>query len=103
MIINCKYVNENYLNDEVYIPASANIRNKKYIDNWILLNYQSLYDKFNRNDDKITKKGYSKTDILHESIIRIYTYTKRFKNQEECDNYLNNFFHIKTNEQKRKI
>lgn len=96
MILNCKYVNENYFEDEKYIPASPNIRNKKYIDDWMLKNYQSLYKKFSINDDKITKKGYSKTDIMHESILRIYINPKRFKNQEECNIYLNNFFHIKT-------
>ena len=94
MIINSKYVNENYLEDEKYIPMSPNIRNKELIDNWMERHYTTLYNKFNRNDDKITKKGYSKTDIMHESILRIYTNKKRFKNQAECDEFLNNFFHI---------
>lgn len=95
MIIDSKYVSEHYLSDEIYIPASPNIRNKNFIDNWMDKNYQRLYNKFNRNDDKITKKGYTKTDIMHESIIRIYINRKLFKTQEDCDNFLNNFFHIK--------
>lgn len=95
MILNNKFINENYISEEKYIPYSSNPKNKKYIDNWLLRNYQSLFVKFSRNDDKITKKGYCKRDVLHETIIRIYINKTRYKSQEDCDNQLNNFFHIK--------
>jgi hypothetical protein len=96
MLLNNKFVNENYIYPEQYIPFSANLKNKQYIDNWLLRNYKALFIKFSRNDDKITKKGYCKRDVLHETIIRIYINKVKYKNQEDCDNQLNNFFHIKT-------
>ena len=95
MLLNNKFVNENYIFEEKYIPYSSNPKNKKYIDKWLSRNYQALFSKFSRNDDKITKKGYCKRDVLHETIIRIYINKTRYKSQEDCDNQLNNFFHIK--------
>lgn len=95
MILNNKFVNENYIYEEKYIPFSATPKNKKYVDDWLSRNYKALFIKFSRNDDKITKKGYCKRDVLHETIIRIYINKVKYKNQEDCDNQLNNFFHIK--------
>lgn len=95
MLLNNKFVNENYIFEEKYVPFSANLKNKQYIDNWLARNYKALFVKFSRNDDKITKKGYSKRDVLHETIIRIYISKTKYKNQEDCDSQLNNFFHIK--------
>ncbi len=100
MLLNNKFVNENYIYEEKYIPYSSNPKNKQYIDDWLERNYKSLFIKFSRNDDKITKKGYCKRDVLHETIIRIYINKVKYKNQEDCNNQLNNFFHIKQNEQK---
>ena len=89
MILNNKLVNESYLKEERYMMYIPNLRNKKYIDDWISRNYSKLYSKFNRNDYTITKKGYSKTDILHESIIRFYLKKEKYKNQIDCDNDMN--------------
>ena len=99
MIMNNKMVNESYLNNERYTIMIPNLRNKKYIDDWVERNYSKLYQKFARNDDTITQKGYGKRDVFHESLIRIYMNKERFKNQDECDNYLNKFFQLcqKTN------
>lgn len=99
MIIDNKLVNESYLKDEVYRIYIPNLRNKKYIDDWVNRNYIKLYNKFARNDDTITQKGYGKRDVFHESLIRIYMNKERFKNQDECDNYMNKFFQLcqKTN------
>lgn len=94
MIMNNKLVNESYLKDERYTILIPNLRNKKFIDDWISRNYIRLYEKFSRNDLTITQKGYSKRDILHESIIRIYTKKERYKNQSECDKEMNEFFKL---------
>lgn len=56
MILNNKIVNENYLKKERYTMYIPNLRNKKYIDNWMNRNYLTLYKKFSRNDNTITQK-----------------------------------------------
>ena len=65
MIMNNKMVNESYLKNERYTIMIPNLRNKKYIDDWVNRNYTKLYIKFSRNDDTITQKGYGKRDVLH--------------------------------------
>lgn len=94
MILNNKTINESYLKDERYVMYIPNLRNKKYIDDWVYRNYTKLYEKFSRNDDTITQKGYCKRDIFHESLIRIYMKKEKYKNQTECDNDLNDFFKL---------
>ena len=94
MILNNKMVNESYLNNERYTIMIHNLRNKKYIDDWVERNYSKLYQKFARNDDTITQKGYGKRDVLHESLIRFYTKKERYKNQTECNKEMNEFFKI---------
>ncbi len=94
MILNNKTINKNYLIDEIYVPLSPNIRNKAFIDDWMNRNYEDLYNKFRRYEDRITKRDYSKCDILHESIIRLYIDKRKLKNQKECDTFLNKYFHI---------
>ena len=87
-------VNVSYLNNERYTIMIPNLRNKKYIDDWVNRNYSKLYQKFARNDDTITQKGYGKRDVLHESLIRFYTKKERYKNQTECNKEMNEFFKI---------
>lgn len=94
MILNNKMVNVSYLNNERYTIMIPNLRNKKYIDDWVNRNYSKLYQKFARNDDTITQKGYGKRDVLHESLIRFYTKKERYKNQTECNKEMNEFFKI---------
>lgn len=94
MILDNKTINESYLKKERYIMYIPNLRNKKYIDDWVNRNYTKLYDKFARNDDTMTAKGYGKRDILHESLLRIYMKKERYKNQAECDNDMNEFFKL---------
>lgn len=94
MIMNNKMVNESYLKDEKYTIMIPNLRNKKYIDEWVNNNYTKLYTKFSRNDDTITQKGYSKRDVFHETLIRFYTKKERYRNQEECNNDMNIFFKL---------
>ena len=94
MILNNKMVNESYLKNERYTILIPKLRNKKFIDNWVERNYNKLYKKFSRNDDTITSKGYSKRDVLHETLIRFYTKKDRYKSQMECDNDMNEFFKL---------
>ena len=94
MILNNKMVNESYLKNERYTIMIPNLRNKQYIDDWVNRNYSKLYQKFSRNDDIMTSKGYCKRDVLHESIIRFYTKKERYKNQTECNKEMNEFFKI---------
>ena len=94
MILNNKFVNESYLKNERYTILIPNLRNKKYIDDWVERNYTKLFNKFSRNDDKITSKGYDKRDVFHESLIRFYTKKERYKNQIECDKEINEFFKL---------
>ena len=94
MILNNKMVNESYLKNERYTILIPNLRNKKFIDNWVERNYTKLYKKLSRNDDTITSKGYSKRDVLHETLIRFYTKKDRYKSQMECDNDMNEFFKL---------
>lgn len=94
MIMNNKMVNESYLKNERYTIMFPNLRNKQYIDDWVNRNYTKLYNKFSRNDDIMTSKGYCKRDVLHESLIRFYTKKERYKNQLECDNEMNEFFKL---------
>lgn len=94
MILNNKMVNESYLKNERYTIMIPNLRNKKYIDDWVNRNYTKLYNKFSRNDDIMTSKGYCKRDVLHESLIRFYTKKERYKNQTECNKEMNEFFKI---------
>ena len=94
MIMNNKMVNESYLKNERYTIMIPNLRNKKYIDDWVNRNYSKLYQKFARNDDTITQKGYGKRDVLHESLIRFYTKKERYKNQTECNKEMIEFFKI---------
>lgn len=87
-------VNESYLKNERYVMYIPNLRNKKFIDDWVNRNYNKLFEKFSRNDDTMTQKGYSKRDIFHESLIRFYMKKDRYKTQMECDKDLNEFFKL---------
>lgn len=76
----------------------ANKHNKKYIDTWLETNYISLWQKFERYGDKITRRGYTKCDILHESILRLYISKTNYQNQADADRQLNKYFHIYSDE-----
>lgn len=95
MITNNKTYNENYITPDAYVPLSPNPHNKDFIDDWMNRNYVTLYNKFRRYELQITKRDYSKTDIFHETIIRLYINKRKFKNQADCDDFLNEFFMLK--------
>lgn len=56
MILNNKLVNESYIKKERYTILIPNLRNKKYIDDWVERNYTKLFNKFSRNDNTMTQK-----------------------------------------------
>ena len=97
ILMNCKLVNENMISDlyEAVQPKSYNQHNKPYIDKWVGIYYEQLFDKFSKYQEKITGRDYSKCDILHESLLRQYEKKEDFKNETECFKYLNNYFKIK--------
>lgn len=103
ILMNCKFVNVDMIN-ELYAVVKEeqeekkkklNTHNKQWIDNWVNKNYNKLYNKLNRYDYKINSSDFGKCDILHESIIRLYTRKDNFQSEEETIEYLNKFFKMK--------
>lgn len=95
--MNGKLVNKNMLlrmmDDKPKDKLNAN--NKNWVDEWISIYYNTLFDKFARYGDKITSRDYSKVDVLHETIIRIYETPTNYKDKESCWKAINKKFKIK--------
>lgn len=92
MILDGKTINRDYIEDNIYVPANANMKNKKFIDNWVNASYNRLLKFFSKKKYVINSRSYSMTDIYHDSLIRIYANRRIFQSQDEADNYLDIFF-----------
>lgn len=96
VVMNGKLVNRSMLiglfDDDKPKKIKINQINKAYIDSWVIANYESLFDKFSRNDNKITRRDYSKTDILHDTLLRIYEIRDDFSSKKDCWKFINKKF-----------
>lgn len=68
-----KLSNTNYLHDVSVDPVAANERNRKYIDRFVLENYNGLVAKFSPLDGTINSSSYGALDKLNETILSLYT------------------------------
>lgn len=69
-------------------PKKVNRRCKKYIDKWIMCNYEGLYQILDKYSF-ITLNGMSSVDRLNDTIEKLYhDYELSFKSQKEADEFL---------------
>ncbi len=72
-----------------------NKNNKKYIDNWIQCNYSELVEAICWNFNIVRNGGQCAFDYLNNCIINIYNDTSlSFKNQSECNVYMEKELHF---------
>lgn len=67
----------------------VNKNNKKYINSWISRNYSDLIDAICWNFNVVRKGGECAFDYLNNCILNMYNDASlQFKNQSECDVYI---------------
>lgn len=88
-----KLSNTNYLHDVSVDPVAANERNRKYIDRFVLENYNGLVAKFSPLDGTINSSSYGALDKLNETILSLYTDPDlHFSSWIEAKQYLSSKF-----------
>lgn len=67
-----KLSNANYLHEVPVDPVAVNERNRKYIDRFVIENYNGLVAKFSALDGTINSSSFGALDKLNETILSLY-------------------------------